>query len=204
MKKLNSIPRFTLILLFVMSAFINADAQTPDERLAVKNWIIANNDKVTLVSADEYQSMSPAVRAMIDGNKKTIIYDKIVTVDNIMKFLELNISEVYIPFHSEKKPLAEKVENIISPNEEVLTKEKLFEKDPVAFKKYYKPNKPISKIDKWAEDNHVRIYSQNQYNSLSKEIMEKLKASDYDLLIYEGNTLTMEDINNFKLTRSKN
>lgn len=177
MKKLNSIPCFTLILLFVTSAFINADAQTTDERLTVKNWIISNKDKVTLISANEYQSMSPAVKAIINADSKSLVYKTEVTVEDIQKFQSKNTNTNLVAFKA-KTTAQEKA----TLNTSKATTEQI---DRVSVKNWIEgPGK------------EVKIISQSDYMSISQS--HRTAVGMTNVLVYPGSELTMKDIQNFE------
>lgn len=174
MKKINSLPCFTLILFFVMSFFINADAQTADERLAVKNWIIANKDKITLVSSDEYKTMSPAVRVLLDKDPKTLVYDQIVKTLDIQKFIDKNPSVVFSTVESSRVTDVQKVES----------------------------SKKIDQIEveNWIEHHpDVKIIQYKHYTNASQEVREQMEKLPKKI-IHHGKTPTKQDISSYEKT----
>ena len=52
----------------------NLAAQSSTTKNSIKDGITANKDHIKLIAADEYQQMSPTVKAIINQDVNTIIY----------------------------------------------------------------------------------------------------------------------------------
>jgi hypothetical protein len=177
MKKLTSKALFALMLFFSMFS-LTATAQTQEKKVAIKEWLIANKNNVTLVSAKEYQQMSPSVRTILDTDKQTLIYNQSVTQEDLEAFEQKNDQGTYIPFETMNEKNSAKNANSISTLEEE--------------NKY--------KLSKWLDENQkrdIKIISRQDYENRSMEertYIDNLKNK----IIYEGAALSLEEVKAFE------
>jgi hypothetical protein len=161
---------FFFLLLFLSIFSLTATAQTEENKVEIKEWLIANRNNVTLISSKEYQQMSPAVRTVLDANKQTLVYDQIVTQNDLEAFEQKNEEGSYIPFETINK------ENVLKTEEE---------------------NK--HKLSKWLEVNqksNIKIISRQNYESRPLEERTYIDGLE-NKIIYEGAALTLEDTKAF-------
>lgn len=178
MKKITPQAFFSL-LLFLSIFSLTATAQKKDQQVAIKEWLIANKDKVTLVSFKEYQQMSPSVRAVLDANKQTLVYNQEVTQQDLEAFEQKNAAGTYLPY-------------------EMLYKQNAVKNVPVA--NATTEEEQNHKVLKWLDANqksNIKIISRQDYKSRSLEertYIDKLENK----IIYEGAAVTLEDIEAFE------
>ncbi|MFT6443096.1 MAG: hypothetical protein ACJASQ_001922 [Crocinitomicaceae bacterium] len=181
---INIMMRKIVLLTFIATAiFTKSFAQSTNERNAVKEWITENSEHVNLVSSKEFQLMSPAVRSAIQGEAKFLVYNLIVTPQDILKFEEKNSSVDLVKFESEfDKNLQE--ENKSS----VKTKSEPIELSAVE----------INIVKDWLEGpgKGVKVISNNEYMNLTES--QRNSIGTVNVLICKGNSLTSKDIANFE------
>jgi uncharacterized membrane protein len=178
MKKMT--PKVLFFLLFTFSMFsFGANAQNQEKKVAIKDWLIANKNNITLVSSKEYQQMSPSVRTLLDKDKQTLVYNQEVTQEDLDLFEQKNKDGDYVSFETiYKRSVATKAAKSTLE----------IEKD----EKY--------KLSKWLELNkkrNIKIISRQDYESRSTEeraYIDNLK----DKIIYEGTAVTLKEVETFE------
>lgn len=161
---------FFFLLLFLSIFSLTATAQTKENKVEIKKWLIANRNNVTLISSKEYQQMSPAVRTVLDANKQTLVYNQMVTQKNLEAFEQKNEKGSYIPFETISE------ENVAKTEEE---------------NKY--------KLSKWLDANqksNIKIISRQDYESRPLEERTYIDGLE-NKIIYEGAALTLEETKAF-------
>jgi hypothetical protein len=176
MERLTSKALFFLMLFFSMCS-LTATAQTKGEKVAIKEWLIANKNNVTLVSSTEYQQMSPSVKALLDTDKQTLIYNQTVTQEDLKAFEQKNDKGSYVSFEAiSEKSVAKKANSV-----EALAAEKKY------------------KLSKWLDANqkrNIKIISRQDYESrpvAERTYIDNLKEK----IIYEGEAVTLEEVEAF-------
>ena len=175
MEKLTPKVLYVLMLVFLMFS-LGARAQTKEHKVAIKEWLIANKSKITLISTKEYQQMSPAVKTLLDADKQTLIYNQQVTQADLEAFEQKNDLGNYIAFETIYEKSTAK-----NANSTKLLKEKEACKN---------------NLSKWLEahqKSNIKIISRQNYESRSIE--ERSYIDDLEnKIIYEGLALTLEDV----------
>lgn len=165
---------FPLVVLFLIFGFFNTNAQTTSDRAAVKKWLIANKDNITLVTSEEYQSMSPSIKDMVISDSKTIIYNNEVRISDVLAFQNKNAGGNFVAFKMEKEQMAEKLT--------------------------YKEQKQVNedRVLKWLENESsgIKIISYQDYISRSVSVRAHIDNLDKKI-IYNGNKVTWEDIESY-------
>jgi hypothetical protein len=207
MKKSTPLPRTrsTIALLFFLFTISNSFAQSNSDKTAIKEWLVANKDKMTLVTMKEYQTMSPAVKAVLDADSKTLIYNTEVTMDNIYAFENKNVGKNLVPFRTEREKAneTEAVARASKAQQDAdLQAFKAQEEANVVLQERQNAALQIAKaeqerIDIWRNDNpDLKIISYQDYISRSKADQNEMKANG--LLVCEGDKLTLKDIERFQ------
>ncbi|WMX12591.1 hypothetical protein [Aureispira sp. CCB-E] len=179
MKKLTPKAFFSLVVILCMSSW-TATAQNQEKKAIIKEWLIANKGNVTLLSTKEYQQMSPSVKAIMDANKQTLIYDQEVTQKDLEAFEAKNVEGSYVSF----KTICE---NATAKKLEIVNAEKKQEE-----RKY--------KLTKWLDSNrdrNIKIISRQDYESRPEAERTYIDNLE-DKIIYEGTALTLEDVKAFE------
>lgn len=177
MKKLTPQVFFSWTIVFFAFS-LSAVAQTKSEQAVIKEWLIANQDKITLVSSQEYQKMSPSVRAVLDADKQTLVYDKEVTQKDLEGFEARNDKGTYVSFEVLQKR-AEK--SLDSKGVEHIAEEKY-------------------KVSTWLTTNqkkNIKIISRQDYEGRSAQERQYIDNLS-DKIIYEGEKVTWKDIEAFE------
>jgi hypothetical protein len=180
MKNIPSLTKLVVIVLFVLFISTDVSAQSTSDRQAVKEWLIANKDKVTLVSLSEYQSMSPSVKVIIDADSKSIVYAQEVKLNDIQTYESKNTATTFTAFKSDK------------------IKSNIIEAERKAEAELLADNQ--RQVDKWIENNksqNIKIISQENYRSRpqsERTYIDKLSKK----IIYTGANLTIKDIVEYK------
>ncbi|CAA6803344.1 MAG: Unknown protein [uncultured Aureispira sp.] len=179
MEKLNPLTCCFLMLFFSMFG-LTATAQTKENKVAIKEWLIANENKVTLISTKEYQQMSPAVKAVLDADKQTLVYNQHVTQKDLEAFEQKNDQGNYTSIEAIYERSAAKK----------ATPAKLL-KEQVEENQY--------KLSKWLDahqKSNIKIISRQNYESRSVEERTYIDALE-NKIIYDGVALTLEDVKAF-------
>lgn len=170
MKKMT--PKVFCSWMIVFSLFsLSAVAQTNGEQVNIKKWLIANQGNITLVSSQEYQKMSPAVRAVLDADKQTLIYNKEVTQKDLEAYEAKNSKETYVSLEALNKNSKEQEE---------------------AEEKY--------KVSTWLRTNqkkNIKIIARQDYDSRPEQERQYIDNLNYKI-IYEGEKVTWKDIEAFE------
>lgn len=178
MEKLTPKMFFFLMLFFSMFS-LTTKAQTTENKTAIKEWLIANKNNVTLISTREYQQMSPSVRALLDADKQTLVYNQSVTQNDLEVFEQKNDKGSYVPFEAISTQSVAK--NATSVNAKKANEEQQYQ------------------LLKWLDANkksNIKIISQQDYESRS--IQERTYIDGLEnKIIYEGTALTLEDVKAF-------
>lgn len=177
MDKLNLRIIFTFFIAFVILNVGVAQTQSTSNQIAIKEWLIANKGRVTLVLTTEYQKMSPDIRSVLDANQNTLVYAQQVTLEDVRSFEEKSkkAGMTYVAFQTEK----EKLEAVNTSAEGLQTEEE--------------------NVAVWLEANrkfNIKIISRKNYESRpakERAYIDKLK----DKIIYME-TLKWEDIQNYE------
>ncbi|BDS11807.1 hypothetical protein [Aureispira anguillae] len=168
--------RFTLpiilVLLFATLNLANLKAQTVSERAAIKEWLIANQEHLTLLSSDEYQKLSPSVKGILDVDKRSLIYDQEVTLADISAFEAKNTSMDYVPFQGQ------------------LVREEQGHSNQDKVAKWLESNKR----------RNIKIISYQNYKSRSSKERAYIDQL-VDKIIYKGETLEWGDIEEFEQSK---
>jgi len=170
---------FFFLMLFFSMFSLTATAQTNENKTAIKEWIIANENNITLISSKEYQQMSPSVRGVLDADKRTLVYNQTITEDDLEAFEQKNDKGSYIPFETVRKKNVAKNASLAN---ELRTKEE---------HKY--------KLSKWLDANqksNIKIISRQDYESRPLEERTYIDGLE-DKIIYEGAALTFEEAKAF-------
>jgi hypothetical protein len=178
MERLTPKAFFFLTLLFSIFS-LTATAQTNENKTAIKEWLIANKNNVTLISTKEYQQMSPSVRTVLDADKQTLVYNQSVTQQDLEAFEQKNDKGSYIPFEAVQEKNATK--NASSVNAKKANEEQQYQ------------------LEKWLDahkKSDIKIISQQDYNSRSVEERTYIDGLE-NKIIYEGTALTLEDVKAF-------
>jgi len=76
----------TYFCCLLMIAFWTKLSTAQDNRATIKTWLNNNKDQVTLLSQQEYQLLSPSVKALLKEDKKVLLYDKQVRLTDIQRY----------------------------------------------------------------------------------------------------------------------
>lgn len=166
---------FFLLMLFFSMFSLTATAQTDENKVAVKEWLIANKNKVTLISTKEYQQMSPAVRAVLDADKQTLIYNQTVTLKDLEAFEQKNDQGNYVSY-----------ETIYAKNVSPASALEVQEEENHQLLKWLDAN----------QKSNIKIISRQDYESRSVEERAYIDGLE-NKIIYEGTALTLEDAKAF-------
>lgn len=106
----------TLLLSIGLTIGVNAQKSASAK---IKEWTNANKGNITFVSQKEFNSMSPAVKAIFNTTENTLVYKNTITIGDIRDFHAKNKSTEYVRFeqaeiNSEK--LIEKPKTVQSRN----------------------------------------------------------------------------------------
>ena len=177
MKRLTPQAFFFLMLFFSIFS-LTATAQTKENKVEIKEWLIANRNNVTLISSEEYQQMSPSVRKILDADNRTLVYNQIVTENDLEAFEQKNDKGSYIPFETiNEKNVTNSEKNVTKTEEEE--------------NKY--------KLSKWLDANqksNIKIISRQNYES--RPLAERTYIDGLEnKIIYEGAALTLEETKAF-------
>lgn len=170
---------FFFLTLFVSMFSLTATAQTKESKIAVKEWLIANKNNVTLISTKEYQQMSPAVKTVLSADKQTLVYNQTVTLKDVETFEQKNEKGNYIPF------------------EAICTKSVAKNASSVNAKKADEAAQ--YQLSKWLDahkKSNIKIISKQDYESRSpaeRAYIDNLENK----IIYEGTSLTLEEVKAF-------
>jgi len=184
MKNVTPLTKLVVVALFVL--LIPTDdvsAQSTSDRQAVKEWITANKNNVTLVSSKEFQSMSPAVKAVIEADPKSIVYTETVKIEDIQKFEGKTSMPNYVPFQDESTKA--------NLQEKAISKEK---KEAALFVTH----EERVEVKNWIENagRGVKIISEADYMAMPQN--QRVLVGTTNVLIYAGKELRMKDIQGFK------
>jgi hypothetical protein len=166
---------FFFLMLFFSMFSLTATAQTKENKVEIKEWLIANRNNVTLISSKEYQQMSPSVRTVLDANKQTLVYNQTVTQNDLEAFEQKNDKGSYIPFETVNKKNASLANTLEAQAENKF------------------------KLSKWLDANRMRnikIISQQDYESRPLEERTYIDGLE-NKIIYQGAALTFEDTKAF-------
>lgn len=179
MKKMT--PKVFFFLMFIFSILsLTETVQAQEKKVAIKEWLIANKNNVTLVSSKEYQQMSPSVRTILKADKQTLIYNQEVTEEDLEAFEQKNEEGNYIAFEAiYEKSIAK---SAATANAMEAEKEDKY------------------KLSNWLDANqkrNIKIISRQDYESRSAQeraYIDNLK----DKIIYEGTALTLKEVKTFE------
>lgn len=208
MKKSTPLPRTrsTIALLFFLFTISNSFAQSNSEGAAIKEWLVANKDKMTLVTMKEYQAMSPAVKAVLDADSKTLVYNTEVTMDNIYAFENKNVGKNLTPFRTKKEKVneAEAVAKAAKTQQEAnLQAFKAQEEANALLQERQNAALQLAKAQQesiaiWMEANkhkNLKVISYQDFMSRPETEQNEMLLSG--VLVYEGSELTISDIERF-------
>lgn len=216
MKMKNSTPlprtRTATALLFFLFFNISSNfAQSNSDKTSIKEWLVANKDKITLVSMKEYQAMSPAVKAVLDADSKTLVYNTEVTMDNIYAFENKNVGKNLAPFRTERQKAneAEAVARASKTQQDAdLQAFKAQEEATLALQERQNAELQVTKerrerVSIWLEANkhrNIKIISYQDYMSrpaAQKAVIDALS----DKIIYANDELTWEEIEQYEKSK---
>ena len=167
------------IYLVVFLAIINIQssiAQNTTEKKAIKEWIIANKNNITLVSLSEYQKMSSTVKNLVKKDANTLIYDVEITSTDIDKLESKNtLPAQYIALR-----------NFLSKKE-------------LKLKEELRSTTDQKKVNEWMDQHkneNIKIVSLEDYKSRPASEQAYIDALPKKI-IFKGKNLTWPDIENY-------
>jgi hypothetical protein len=170
---------FFFSMLFFSIFSLTATAQTKENKVEIKEWLIANRNNVTLISSKEYQQMSPSVRTVLDANKQTLVYNQTVTQNDLEAFEQKNDKGSYISFET----ISEKY---VAKNASLANVLKTEEENKYELSKWLKVN----------QKSNIKIISRQNYESRPLEERTYIDGLE-NKIIYEGVALTLEEAKAF-------
>lgn len=160
------IPIFAVIVLLFISQ--KTPAQDQVQKKAIKEWLIAHKNEIVLISSEMHQNMSPKVKGLLTEDKRTIVYQQEVTLEDIKNFEQKNGLTPAVAFSVS--------ESIISP-----------ESDQQQLKKWMEEQRA----------KNIKIISYQDYKSrpiVEQMYIDKLEHK----IIYKGKELRWEDVEKYR------
>ena len=177
----------TFFCCLILAGLWSKSSEAQDNRATIKTWLNNNKDQVKLLSHQEYQLLSPSVKALLKEDKKVLLYDKQVRLTDIQRY-------------ESKRAVPSSIDNLYELEKEKSereSKESKVENEYIGIHAATLRNgadKDALRAEEWLERHagNVQVIALHDYSKLLPSQRNK------NMLVYKGERPNLQDIKAFK------